>query len=108
MTELRTLQEVVDGLSALPADHTIYARHPWSCDSVAIVVEEDAGGGRAEADGYRYLLEVDLAVEVLEVWTAWRHGATPTAEDRCRAVLHYAENDTYLPVEADRAWPDAL
>ena len=45
----------------------------------------------------RYLLEVFLAKEVVEVWSKWRNGRNPTALDKCAAVIYYAENDAYLP-----------
>jgi hypothetical protein len=37
--------------------------------------------------------------EVLQVWTRWRDGRTPTDDEACEAVVHYAEHDAYLPVE---------
>ena len=43
--------------------------------------------------GFDYLLEVDLVLDVLETWSWWRGGQTPTAE----AIIHYAETDAYLP-----------
>jgi hypothetical protein len=44
-----------------------------------------------------YLLEVSLAREVLEVWTAWRDGRRPTISEACEAIIYYASNDAYLP-----------
>ena len=46
-----------------------------------------------------YLLEVRLAKDVLRVWSEWRDGAAPSAEDRVEAVTYYARNDAYIPVE---------
>jgi hypothetical protein len=48
--------------------------------------------------GFEYLLEVDAALSVLEVWSAWREGLRPTPEEAAEAVIHYAERDAYLPV----------
>jgi hypothetical protein len=45
--------------------------------------------------GHHYLLEVDLAIDVLEVWSAWRDGATPTAEEAALAVIYYGDHDSY-------------
>lgn len=47
----------------------------------------------------RYLLEVELVREVLEVWTKWRAGASPTTEEAVEAVIHYAVNDAYMPTD---------
>ena len=51
--------------------------------------------------GYRYLLEVRLAIEVIDVWRAWRGGAMPSREEATLAVIHYAETDAYQPVSPD-------
>lgn len=47
--------------------------------------------------GWRYLLEVLIAREVLEVWSDWRNGRLPSAEEACEAIAYYADNDAYLP-----------
>jgi hypothetical protein len=89
-----------DGVSGGP---TIYARLSWTPAADALVLRgEELPDGVATDFGYRYLLEVNLAIEVVEVWSAWRNGATPTPEEATQAVIHYAENDAYLPVDDDR------
>jgi hypothetical protein len=45
------------------------------------------------------LLEVDLAREVVKVWSAWRGGMTPTLETATLAVVYYGEHDAYQPLE---------
>jgi hypothetical protein len=47
----------------------------------------------------RYLLEVALAREGIDVWRAWRPGHTPSLEDKLAAVTYYAEHDAWLPAE---------
>ena len=47
-------------------------------------------------------MEVNLAIEAIEVWRAWRGGAMPSAEQATLAVIHYAETDSYQPVADDR------
>jgi hypothetical protein len=49
--------------------------------------------------GLDYLLEVELAREVLHVWANWGHGRQPTPEEAARAVIHYAQHDAYEPVQ---------
>ena len=59
--------------------------------------------GRPDCTDYAYLLEVDLAVEVIEVWSEWRGGVVPTQMQAAQAVIHYAEHDAYEPL--DDGWP---
>ncbi|MFI5930254.1 hypothetical protein ACIA3K_30340 [Micromonospora sp. NPDC051543] len=46
---------------------------------------------------HEYLLEVDLAREVIEVWSLWRGGRQPTVLEAVGAVVYYAEHDVYQP-----------
>jgi len=46
-----------------------------------------------------YLLEVRTAREAIEVWGLWRPGQTPTVDDKVAAVVYYAQNDAWLPIE---------
>jgi hypothetical protein len=48
-----------------------------------------------------YLLEVVIAKEVLQVWSAWRQGRVPSLDEACAAIVHYAEWDAYMPVDPD-------
>ena len=49
--------------------------------------------------GLDYLLEAAVAREVLQVWASWRQGRHPTAEETASAVIHYAQQDAYEPVQ---------
>jgi hypothetical protein len=101
-----TLLEVISHLGDIPANDgyspgpTIYARQPWTISSDALVLSgDDCPDGVATESGHDYLLEVDLAREAVEVWSAWRGGATPTPEDAALAVIYYGEHDAYQPPE---------
>jgi hypothetical protein len=84
-----------DGFEVEP---TIFAVEPWTPESAAVVLALDVVDGVAPSrPQYVYLLEIDIAVEVLEVWSAWRGGAIPSPEEAAVAVIHYAKNDAYLP-----------
>ncbi|MGP3978249.1 hypothetical protein ACTWQF_30380 [Streptomyces sp. 8N114] len=86
------LKEVLPALDVQqPAESVIHAATPWRADSAATVVS-----GNAPPCGLAYLL--GRARDVLEVWSAWRGGASPSAQERCEAIIHYAEHDAYLPV----------
>jgi hypothetical protein len=70
-----------------------------NCGSEAILIREpDAGSDRPETAGFKYLLEVYLAKEAIEVWREWRDNRVQSIEDRCAAVIHYATTDAYLPL----------
>jgi hypothetical protein len=83
---------------------TILAEEPWTAASAAVVLADDVidevvDGTAPGWPEYRYLLEVEIAAEVLEVWSAWRGGAKPTPEEAVAAVIHYAAHDAYLPAD---------
>jgi len=76
----------------------IFAEQPWGPGSPAVVLEEDALRGRAPSmPSYAYLLEVDRAAEVLEVWSRRRSGVAPSPEEAAEALVHYAAHDDHLP-----------
>jgi hypothetical protein len=76
----------------------IFAKKPWAADSPAIVLQEDVANGVAPSHPtFSYFLEVEIAKDVIRVWSSWRGGAEPTPEQATRAVIHYAEHDAYEP-----------
>jgi hypothetical protein len=90
------LLDVMSVLASADPKATIYAAAPIAPHSAAMVcVEPEDGGGPA---GLAYLLEVDLARDVLDVWARWREGKEPTPEEAARAIIYYAEHDAYEPV----------
>lgn len=96
VSELRDVP-VGDGYSAGP---TIFAKRPWTSSSEALVLRgEDVPEGVTTPSGHHYLLEVDLALEAVDVWSEWRSGAVPTPEEATSAVIHYGEHDAYQPLE---------
>jgi hypothetical protein len=98
----RTLLELLDDLESLDDDLTIYA-DSWDANAQAVpALEAEDGATPPEAAGMTHALEVSLAKEAIEVWSAWRDGAVPTSADRVAAVIHYATHDAYLPIESDR------
>ena len=96
-----TLSEVLLALRELDGALTIFCEGGLSGDrsSRAIICEESESGAQTCPDdsGLTYLLEVDTAIEVIEVWSAWRDGRSPTPQERVEAVLYYAANDAFLP-----------
>jgi len=91
------LREALASLESLDSDAVIYAAEPWAADSQALVGRDGSPEAiEALASGMSYVLEVRIASEVLEVWSAWRDGRVPNADERCEAVIHYAVSDAYL------------
>jgi hypothetical protein len=48
--------------------------------------------------GLDYLLEVAEAKEVVPVWREWRSGMSPSVDEACEAIAHYASRDAYVPL----------
>jgi hypothetical protein len=67
--------------------------------SVRKVIITDEPPGIETPEGMRYLLEVELVKEVLQVWKDWRNGKEPSPHEKYMAVLYYADNDAYLAEE---------
>lgn len=63
------LMQLLSEPDVLPTDAVLYAVRPWTAGTDAVLIEGDKA-----PDGYEHLLEVDLVLEVLEVWSAWRGG----------------------------------
>lgn len=86
-----TLLGVIGNLGGLDDADTIYAKVPWSSDSLAVVAREPAEGGvpeEATGLGLAYFLEVSIAREVLD-GLPW----LPTPETKCERIIHYAVHD---------------
>lgn len=104
MTEpIATIRDLVQRLKDLDEGDrfevgpTLFAQRPWQPDSQAVVLREDCLESR-QRPGLYVLLDVSIAREMLEVWSAWRDGRVPDADEAAAAVIHYAESDAYQPV----------
>lgn len=94
---IRSLRELVEQLAQLDPDTAIFV-----AGSGEVGPETPATLGPATTSapqGFRYLLEVPIAQEVLEVWSAWRGGRQPTLPEKIEAIEYYARMDAYLPVD---------
>ena len=88
-----TLCEIIRGLQDLDGSLTICAAIPWTADSDA---ELCPASTVPEGCRLPYFLEVAVANDVLRAWSFARAGQIPSIEERCRAIIFYAENDAYL------------
>lgn len=92
------LRDALASIDGFDEEATIYAREPWGPTSAAVIaIEGEESATKAISEGFTYLLEVSLAKDVIDVWSAWRSGDVPSADQRCEAVVYYAMNDAYLP-----------
>ena len=90
------LAAVLDSIESVDEDLVLFTRGagPVTRETPVLLLEDEGDA----PPGARYFLEVSVVNDVLCVWSRWRQGARPTAEDKCAAVLHYATHDAYLPV----------
>lgn len=102
-----TLRQVVQQLDSYNDELMIWARvqtkDDLTPDTQAVVApafQDDSTWW--EERGLSYVLEVDMAKDAIRVWRQDRDGAEPSAAERCAAVIHYAVNDAFLEVDADR------
>jgi hypothetical protein len=92
-----TLRDALSSIDDFDGEATIYAAKPWNPTSTTVIaVEGEEDANTAIGKGLTYLLEVSIAKEVIEVWSEWRGGRVPSADERAEAVIHYAVNDVYL------------
>ena len=94
---MQTLRDVVGILDELDDEGIIYTDGSSPAARAAVVPGVTAD--EASDDGLRYFLEVALARDAVDVWSAWRDGAEPTLDDKLMAISYYATQDAYLPVD---------
>jgi hypothetical protein len=90
-----TLIELIRDLDSLDEGSTIYAAEPWAENSKAILGPEPEAGGlptQAAKLGLKYFLEVFIAQDLLEGWTA-NLDAEPTLQEKCARIIKYAITD---------------
>jgi hypothetical protein len=93
-----TLRDLIRTLDDLDDDAVIYT-DGTSPAARAVTVADEVAARAAKEDGLRYFLEVSLARDAVEVWSAWREGEKPTEDEKLMAVSYYATHDAYLPLE---------
>jgi hypothetical protein len=99
-----TLADLIRELDHLDEEWTIYAvpGSDWTPAALATACEppddeDDLSPGSLAP--MRYFLEVEVATEVLRVWSKWRRNPTPAASEAWEALYYYATRDAYLPVD---------
>lgn len=69
----------------------IFMRLPWSIDAPCVVVPAESSKSLVEP-GFSYFLEVAVAREVLEGYSA----SDLDLAGLCHRLIYYAENDAYM------------
>jgi hypothetical protein len=54
---------------------------------------------KAKKEGLKYIIEMFLVKEIIDVWSSWRNNKAPSINNIIEAIKYYVENDTYLPVK---------
>ena len=94
-----TLRDVIARLDEFADQETIYAESATPSAKAIVALEPEDTSPAAATPGLPYLLEISTAREAIEVWQAWRPGQSPTLEDKLAAVIYYAKNDAWLPID---------
>lgn len=95
MGKVSRLGDLIDNLSELDQDATIYAEAPWTSESTAILAYEPESGGvplEASKLGLEYFLEIFVAQEFLEGWESTCENP-PTVAEQCNRLIRYAVDD---------------
>jgi len=91
-----TLKDVVQKLSSLDQEWTIYVAEPWNASSTAVVALDERLDGSvpavAEKLGLTYFIEVGIAQEFLQGWKE-NLGAEPGLDQQCARLIQYAIRD---------------
>jgi very-short-patch-repair endonuclease len=95
------LIDVLDNIDQFDDDSVIFIPKDSKPDEdtqamVRKIIVIDESSGIQTPERMKYLLEVELAKEVIQVWRDWRNGEEPSPSQKYQAVLYYAENDAYI------------
>lgn len=95
MGQIMTLLELLSKLDTFDPNHTIYAIKPWSCSSIAIIINEspndDLNKDTFESK-FEYFLEIFIALEFLSDWSSLFKDE-PCPQQKCKRLIDYATND---------------
>jgi hypothetical protein len=87
------LIDVVGDLASFDTENTIYASEPWTADCEAsVVLESKMPPATLERLKMKYFLEVSIARDFLDGWTASVE-VFPTLQEKCARLIQYAIND---------------
>jgi hypothetical protein len=88
-----TIIELIARIDELDSEDVIFAKPEWHRNSEAAIfrlLEDGRAPTEAVKQGFKYLLEVDVARQVLE---EFQRRPEATVEEKCDRVIHYAIYD---------------
>lgn len=100
------LFEIIQSIETCEEDGTIFAQridgsyHPTS-EAIVIVMTDvellmkTSEVANERCPGKSYFLEVSIAQEFIEDWSANHDGKKPSNEQACKYLIHYSEYDSY-------------
>jgi hypothetical protein len=97
-----SLRGIIAEIGSFTDEDTICAEDKpnWTAESLAYVIRIPKYTDLRSVGPIRdYFLEVFVARDVLEDWSALRHGRQPTIDEMCAALIYYALNDAQIPIE---------
>jgi len=92
---------LLDWIETFDDEYALYASSNRGVNenSEAIAIKSHYISGTEIPEGMKYLIDVELAKEILIVWSDWRQGRKPSSHEKYQAIQYYLENDAYLPNE---------
>ncbi len=103
-----TLYDIISDLDIHPEDHIIYAAPiggKWKADSPAALLPFPEDGEHLRSlghdhEGMLYMIEVFLAIEVVDEWCAQSGVEFVDTETKVQVVAYYAEYEAYPQLDA--------
>lgn len=95
MGQVTRLAEAIERLTEFGRDDIIYAAEPWTENSLAVIILEEADEPvffLADGTGFKYFLEVGIATDFVEDWAACLD-EEPSLTQICDRIIRYAIDD---------------
>lgn len=95
-----SLREITEQIESLTDEDFICApgKPNWTAESPAYVIRiPEFTDLRSLGPISDYFLEVFTARDVLKNWSVLRDGKQPTLDERCQALIYYAQHDANVP-----------
>jgi hypothetical protein len=95
------LIHLLDQIETFNVEYAIYTASDREVNenSNVMAIKSHYIRGSRIPEGMKYLIDVELAKEILNVWSNWRQGRKPSLDEKYKAIQYYLENDAYIPNE---------
>jgi hypothetical protein len=103
-----TLLDLCLNIDQIDSEHVIFAQRADSefapnSNATVLQIPSDEHGLSAQqiaakhCPGFEYCLEVSIGKQAIQIWSHWRGGAQPNAQQSAEAVCYKANNDAWGP-----------